>query len=102
MKIFRNLWRWFRRKVRDPVGRHLKRIGRDVEQAAREWGTSLEADLAELSSAAALAGALYLAGNREAAREVWNRVQRFTKARRDAFLRAILDALGESEGGAPE
>jgi hypothetical protein len=101
MKIFRNLWRWFRREVRDPTGRHFKRIGKDLERAARDWGTALDEDLAELTSLVALAGALYAQGNRDAARHLWKQAQNYAKSRRDALLNALLFALGapSDDGG---
>lgn len=101
MKIFRNLWRWFRREVRAPTARHLKQIGDRLERAAREWGTTLDDDLAELTSVMALAGALWVAGNPDAARTLYAQTQRYTRARRDALLNAILIALGGSSSADP-
>ncbi|MHA2641772.1 MAG: hypothetical protein V2G42_07100 [bacterium JZ-2024 1] len=94
MRIFRNLWRWFRREVRDPTARHLQQIGSHLERAARDWGTTLDDDLAELTSVMALAGALWVAGNKEAARTLYARAQRYASTRRDALLNAIVIALG--------
>jgi hypothetical protein len=101
VRVLKNLWRWFRREVRDPAGRHLKRIGKEMERAAREWGTTLDEDLAELTSVIALAGALWAQGNREAARQLWKQTERYAKSRRDALLNALFSVFSVTpEGGA--